>query len=72
MVTLFANEAGGLTEADVASIFDRFFTADRMRTGQNTGLGLAIVKNLAETMGHQVSASLNGSLFSIHVYWKRA
>lgn len=72
VVTLFANEAGGLTEADVASIFDRFFTADRMRTGQNTGLGLAIVKNLAETMGHQVSASLDGSLFSIHVYWKRA
>ncbi|MBS6339990.1 MAG: HAMP domain-containing histidine kinase [Eubacterium limosum] len=72
VVTLFTNEAGGLTEADVASIFDRFFTADRMRTGQNTGLGLAIVKNLAETMGHQVSASLNGSLFSIHVYWKRA
>lgn len=72
VVTLFANEAGGLTEADVASIFDRFFTADRMRTGQNTGLGLAIVKNLAETMGHQVSASLNGSLFSIHVYWKLA
>lgn len=71
VVTLFANEAGGLTEADVASIFDRFFTADRMRTGQNTGLGLAIVKNLAETMGHQVSASLDGSLFSIHVYWKR-
>ncbi|WP_195539055.1 sensor histidine kinase [Eubacterium maltosivorans] len=72
VVTVFTNEAGGLTEADVASIFDRFFTADRMRTGQNTGLGLAIVKNLAETMGHQVSASLDGSLFSIHVYWKRA
>ncbi len=72
VVTVFTNEAGGLTEADVASIFDRFFTADRMRTGQNTGLGLAIVKNLAETMGHQVSASLDGSLFSIHLYWKRA
>lgn len=72
VVTVFANEAGGLTEADVASIFDRFFTADRMRTGQNTGLGLAIVKNLTEAMGHQVAASLDGSLFSIHVYWKRA
>lgn len=44
MVTVFKNEAGGLTESDIASIFDRFFTADRMRTGQNTGLGLAIVK----------------------------
>lgn len=72
VVTVFKNEAGGLTESDIASIFDRFFTADRMRTGQNTGLGLAIVKNLVEAMGHRVTASLDGSLFSLRIYWNQA
>ncbi|WP_195267174.1 HAMP domain-containing sensor histidine kinase [Eubacterium sp. 1001713B170207_170306_E7] len=71
VVTAFTNEAGSLTGQDIASIFDRFFTADRMRTGQNTGLGLAIVKNLVEAMGHQITASLDGPLFSIRIYWKR-
>lgn len=70
VVTIFSNEAGTLTETDIDSVFDRFFTADRMRTGQNTGLGLAIVKNLVEAMGHRVEARLDGKLFSICIYWK--
>ena len=37
-----------LTEEDVAHLFDRFYTADKMRTGRNTGLGLAIVRNLVQ------------------------
>ena len=42
------------------------------RQGQNTGLGLAIVKNLVEAMGHRVTASLDGSLFSLCIYWNQA
>ena len=63
VVSVFANDAPGLTPEDVEHVFDRFFTADKMRTGQSTGLGLAIVKALVERMGHTVSAELEGDLF---------
>ena len=52
----FSNRAEGLTAEDAAHVFERFYTADKMRTGQSTGLGLAIVKALAERMGHTVAA----------------
>ena len=71
LVTAFANDAPGLTEEDVEHVFDRFFTADKMRTGQSTGLGLAIVKALAERMGHTVTARLAGGMFLVEVRWRR-
>ena len=52
IVSAFSNRAEGLTAEDAAHVFERFYTADKMRTGQSTGLGLAIVKALAERMGH--------------------
>ncbi|MDO4287828.1 MAG: HAMP domain-containing sensor histidine kinase [Eubacterium sp.] len=70
VVTCFTNGTDGLKAEDVASVFDRFFTADRMRTGQNTGLGLAIVKGLAEGMGHRVSAALADGLFTLRIDWQ--
>ncbi len=71
--SVFANDAPGLTEEDVAHVFDRFFTADKMRTGQSTGLGLAIVKALVERMGHTVTAELTPEgLFQITVRWRTA
>ena len=69
VVSVFANDAPGLTQEDVKHVFDRFFTADKMRTGQSTGLGLAIVKALVERMGHTVSAELDGDLFRVVVRW---
>lgn len=69
VVSVFANDAPGLTPEDVEHVFDRFFTADKMRTGQSTGLGLAIVKALVERMGHAVSAELDGDLFRVVVRW---
>ena len=71
LVTAFANDAPGLTEEDVEHVFDRFFTADKMRTGQSTGLGLAIVKALVERMGHTVTARLAGGMFLVEVRWKK-
>ena len=53
---LFENDALPLDETEVAHLFDRFYTADRMRTGQNTGLGLAIVKAMAEHMNQKIEA----------------
>ena len=72
VVSVFANDAPGLTPEDVEHVFDRFFTADKMRTGQSTGLGLAIVKALVERMGHTVSAELEGDLFRVVVRWQTA
>lgn len=70
VVSVFSNDAHGLTAEDVEHVFDRFFTADKMRTGQSTGLGLAIVKALAERMGHTVSAELVEGLFRVIVRWR--
>lgn len=72
VVSVFENGSGGLTQEDVAHVFDRSFTSDRNRTSQNTGLGLAIVKALAGQMGCRAEAGLRGGLFSISVHWKIA
>lgn len=50
LVTAFSNDAPDLSPEDLSRVFERFYTADQMRTGQNTGLGLAIVKALAQRM----------------------
>lgn len=70
--TTFSNRAQMLTEEDVAHLFDRFYTADKMRTGRNTGLGLAIVRNLVQQMGGRVSAKLWQGVLTIYVDWPLA
>ena len=70
LITSFSNLAPTLTQEDLPHIFDRFYTADQMRTGQNTGLGLAIVRALVQRMGHSVWARLDGQVFTIGVRWK--
>lgn len=69
LVTIFTNRAPGLLPQDVEHLFDRFYTADTMRTGRNTGLGLAIVRKLTEQMGAQAQASLRGCELSVAVHW---
>ena len=69
VVSAFSNRAGGLSEEDAAHVFERFYTADKMRTGQSTGLGLAIVKALAERMGHAARARWEDGVFTIEVRW---
>lgn len=66
----FRNEAPGLTQEECGRLFDRFFTADRMRTGKNTGLGLAIVKALCEKMEGTVSAQLAEGMLTISTRWR--
>lgn len=72
VVSIFANDADEMTQEDIAHVFDRFFTADKMRTGQSTGLGLAIVKALTERMGHTVTAELQEGMFVVAVHWRTA
>ena len=70
VVSAFSNDAAGLTREDVEHVFDRFLTADKMRTGQSTVLGLAIVKALVGQMGHRVTAALDGEMFTVQVRWR--
>ena len=72
VVTLFSNPAPDMEQEDVRHVFERSYTADKMRSGRNTGLGLAIVKALAERMGCTVEASLDRGIFTVRVRWKMA
>lgn len=69
VVTRFTNAAPDMTQEDAQRVFERFYTADRVRTGQNTGLGLAIVKALTQRMGCPCSALLEDGLFTIEIRW---
>ncbi len=69
IVSAFSNRAEDLTAEDAAHVFERFYTADKMRTGQSTGLGLAIVKALAERMGHTAAARWEDGVFTVEVRW---
>lgn len=72
VISVFSNGAPHINDEDVDHVFERFYTADRMRTGQNTGLGMAIVKALVERMGHHVSAKLQNGIFTVLVSWRTA
>lgn len=69
LVSAFSNDAPHLTQEDLPRVFERFYTGDQMRTGQNTGLGLAIVKALAQRMGHTAFAQLENGVFTVGVRW---
>lgn len=69
IVMEFSNKAEDLEPKDVNRIFEKFFTKDRMRTGQNTGLGLAIVKLLVEKQGQKIEAKKVGNSLVINIIW---
>lgn len=66
---IFSNRASQLSYEDAPRIFQRFFIADRMRTGQNTGLGLAITKELVEKQGQKIWAEKKGDTLYINIIW---
>jgi signal transduction histidine kinase len=68
-VVSFSNPVKNIAEIDVKQLFDRFYTADKARR-KSTGLGLAIVKLLAEQMGGNARASLQGGVIEIRVEFK--
>ena len=70
LVSSFSNRAESLAAEDADHVFERFYTADKMRTGQSTGLGLAIVKALAERMGHTAAARWEDGRFTVEVRWR--
>ena len=70
VVTRVADQGPGIPEANLARIFDRFFThrADSNRAG-HTGLGLAIVKAIVDAYGGSVSAANGerGAVFTVRL-----
>ncbi|WP_160672007.1 HAMP domain-containing sensor histidine kinase [Clostridium sp. C8-1-8] len=60
-----SNTFTNLGEKDIANIFDRFYMADKSRSGKGTGLGLAIARGLVEKMDGNITANIDGSIFSI-------
>lgn len=71
IVTAFSNEENEIKEDEVNRIFERFFTGDRMRTGQNTGLGLAITKILVEEQGNKIFAEKKDNILTIKILWEK-
>lgn len=72
IVTEIANKSEAIEPQELAHLFDRFFTTDRMRSGQNTGLGLAIVKQFVIQMGGSIEASYENGLLKMTVKLKAA
>lgn len=62
----FRNAVKNADEIDVKQLFERFYTADKARSG-STGLGLSIVKHLAEQMGGNTFALLQDGFLEIWV-----
>ena len=58
----FANTYAGVTEADMSSIFERFYRVEKSRSRESggAGIGLSIVKELVDAHGGQVGAELAG------------
>ena len=44
---------------DIERVFERLYSSDRVRTGQNTGIGLTVVRRLVERMGGEATARLD-------------
>lgn len=70
VVLSIRNEAKHLTLSDLNILFDRFYTADRSRSGKGTGLGLFIARSLMIKMNGELTAELFGDQLVMKCEWK--
>lgn len=65
-----SNNTVNLSIHDIPMMFDRFYIADKTRSGQSNGLGLPIVKSLMEKMDGTVTAHMNDDTLFITCQWE--
>jgi len=72
VIICFENRAQDILANDLERLFDRFYRADKSRSGKskNVGLGLAIVKRLVNAHGGKVWVEFNGGRFKLFVALK--
>lgn len=67
----FVNDVKDISNRDVETIFDRFYTADTSRSNGSTGLGLTIVKEFVEMMGGKITAQIENSNLTVTIQLKK-
>lgn len=72
VITEISNQTEAISDDELEHLFDRFFTTDRMRSGQNTGLGLAIVRQFVTHMGGDITAVYEDGLLKMRICMKAA
>jgi two-component system phosphate regulon sensor histidine kinase PhoR len=55
-----ADTGVGIDRAEIERVFERFYKADRSRSGGGTGLGLAIAKHIVQAHGGRIEAKSDG------------
>lgn len=64
---VFSNRVEDPAHIDEQRLFERFYQADSTRGGCGAGLGLSTAAKLAEVMGMEISAHMEGDVLSIEL-----
>lgn len=64
------NAAPGLYGMNPELLFNRFYMADRSRSGTGSGLGLSIARGLMQKMGGSLTAELRGDDLIVRCEWE--